>query len=92
MGMERRGCVDQPYVMVNQRWEEPLHKAKPCYSANRWEPDESRDSCPVLGGRGGEILSRYSTLYFINVAYNSTSHRGATYILPSLPHASPLIS
>jgi len=31
-------------------------------AADRWEPDESRDSCPVLGGRGGEIPPRYSTL------------------------------
>ena len=30
-------------------------------AADRWEPDESRDSCPVLGGRGGEIPPRYST-------------------------------
>ena len=26
-----------------------------------WEPDESRDSSPVLRGRGGEIPPRYST-------------------------------
>ena len=31
MGMERRGCVDQLYLVVNQQWEEPLRKAKPCY-------------------------------------------------------------
>ena len=24
-------------------------------AADRWEPGESRDSSPVLGGRGGEI-------------------------------------
>ena len=32
-------------------------------AADRWEPDESRDSCPVLGGRGGEIPPRYSTIF-----------------------------
>ena len=32
MGMERRGCVDQPYLVVNQQWEEPLRKARPCYT------------------------------------------------------------
>ena len=64
MGMERRGCVDQPYLMVNQRWEEPLNKARPFIAADRWEPDESRDSRPVLGGRGGEIPPRYSTIEF----------------------------
>ena len=30
-------------------------------AVDRWEPDESIDSCPVLGGRGGEIPPRYST-------------------------------
>src|SRR5665647_1211374 len=30
-------------------------------AADRWEPDESRDSRPVLGGGGGEIPPRYST-------------------------------
>jgi hypothetical protein len=30
-------------------------------AASRWEPDEPRDSCPDLGGRGGEIPPRYST-------------------------------
>jgi hypothetical protein len=36
------------------------------FSANCFyvEPHESRDSCPVLGGRGGEIPPRYSTLTF----------------------------
>ncbi len=29
MGMERRGYIIQVYGMVNQRWEEPLSKAKP---------------------------------------------------------------
>jgi hypothetical protein len=29
MGMERRGCIDQLYLVVNQAWEEPLSKAKP---------------------------------------------------------------
>jgi hypothetical protein len=25
MGMEQRGCIDQPYLMANQQWEEPSH-------------------------------------------------------------------
>jgi RNA-directed DNA polymerase len=29
MGMERRGCLVQPYGPVNQKWEEPVNKAKP---------------------------------------------------------------
>ena len=29
MGMERRGCIDQLYDLVNRRREEPLGKAKP---------------------------------------------------------------
>ena len=27
MGMERRGCIDELYLMVNQQWEEALGKA-----------------------------------------------------------------
>jgi hypothetical protein len=27
--MERRGCIDQPYLVANQQWEEPLGKARP---------------------------------------------------------------
>ena len=34
MGMERRGCIDQLYLMVNQQWEEPLRRAKPFRIAN----------------------------------------------------------
>ena len=34
MGMERRGYIIQVYGMVNQRWEEPLSKAKP-YSISK---------------------------------------------------------
>jgi len=30
MGMERRGCIDQPYLLANQQWEEPLGKTRPC--------------------------------------------------------------
>jgi hypothetical protein len=29
MGMERRGYIVQPYLLVNQKWEEPMSKAKP---------------------------------------------------------------
>jgi hypothetical protein len=41
MGMERRGCIDQLYLMVNQQWEEPLRKAK---AALLWPIDRSRMS------------------------------------------------
>ena len=39
MGMERRGCIDQLYLVVNQTWEEPLSKAKPFRIAKQvvWE-------------------------------------------------------
>ncbi len=30
MGMERRGCIDQLFLMANQQWEEPLGKARLC--------------------------------------------------------------
>jgi len=35
MGMERRGCIVQPYGPVNQKWEEPVHKAKP-FEISKW--------------------------------------------------------
>ena len=28
MGMERRGYIDRLYLLVNQKWEEPMDKAK----------------------------------------------------------------
>ncbi len=31
MGMERRGCIDRLYLMVNQQWEEPLSKVRSDY-------------------------------------------------------------
>jgi hypothetical protein len=34
MGMERRGCIDELYLVVNQTWKEPLSKAKPFRIAN----------------------------------------------------------
>ena len=36
MGMERRGCLVQPYGLVNQKWEEPVNKAKP-FEVSKWE-------------------------------------------------------
>ena len=47
MEMERRGWLIQLYDKVNQKWEEPLCKAKPVSSKTSagWEePYESRDS------------------------------------------------
>ena len=35
MGMERRGCLVQPYGLVNQKWEEPVNKAKP-FEISKW--------------------------------------------------------
>jgi RNA-directed DNA polymerase len=29
MGMERRGYIDQPYELINQKWEESVNKEKP---------------------------------------------------------------
>jgi hypothetical protein len=47
-------------------WEEPdlfLRRLETVrFQENGWqEPDESRDSCPVLRGPGGEIPLGYST-------------------------------
>ena len=49
MGMKRKGCVDQLYLVVNQAWEEPLSKAKPFRIANQVEWDaykKVRMTCP----------------------------------------------
>jgi RNA-directed DNA polymerase len=35
MGMERRGCLVQPYGPVNQKGEEPVNKAKP-FEISKW--------------------------------------------------------
>ena len=35
MGMERRGCLIQLYSLVNQKWEEPVNKAKP-FEISKW--------------------------------------------------------
>jgi RNA-directed DNA polymerase len=35
MGMERRGCLIQLYGLVNQKWEEPVNKAKP-FEISKW--------------------------------------------------------
>ena len=49
-------------------WEEPdlyLRRLETVrFQENGWqEPDESRDSCPILWGPGGEIPLGYPTLY-----------------------------
>jgi hypothetical protein len=35
MGMERRGYIVQLYKLVNQKWEEPVSKAKPSMMAGQ---------------------------------------------------------
>jgi len=39
MGMERRGYIDQPYELINQRWEESVNKEKPLGRIARREPN-----------------------------------------------------
>src|SRR5215211_3782597 len=55
MGLERRGCVVQPWSSANWKREEPVDEAKPFKATvEHREPCDSRASCTVLGAPGGE--------------------------------------
>lgn len=52
MGMERRGCLVQPYGPVNQKWEEPVNKAKP-FEISKWVVWEAYQKVKANQGAAG---------------------------------------
>ena len=52
MGMERRGCIIQPYGLVNQKWEEPVNKAKP-FEISKWVVWEAYQRVKANQGAAG---------------------------------------
>jgi RNA-directed DNA polymerase len=61
MGMERRGCVDRLYWMVNQEWEEPLNKARPFGISKQvvWEAYQRIKANEGAAGMDGESIAEF---------------------------------
>ncbi len=61
MGMERRGCVDRLYWMVNQGWEEPLNKARPFGISKQvvWKAYQRIKANEGAAGVDGESIAEF---------------------------------
>ena len=80
--MERRGCVDRLYWMVNQQWEEPLNKAKPFVISKQvvWKAYQRVKANQGAAGVDGESIAEFER----NLKETSTNsgigcHPGVTF-------------
>ena len=74
MGMERRGCLIQLYGLVNQKWEEPVNKAKP-FEISKWVVWKA---FRVTNAASLASLAGYSAVDAVLLDSYSSASRGGT--------------